>query len=201
MIKYYLAKALKKLKPSAIKNSKIDKKAYIAGGNTIINSEMGRYSYTSYDTQILWTVIGRFCSIGSDCKIGGAGHPLERVSTSPVFHEGRNVLKKHFAEFEYDPFTETHIGNDVWIGQNAMIKSGVTIGDGAVIGMGAVVTKDVGPYEIWAGNPAKLIRKRFDEETINKLLELKWWLWDDEKLQKYGEFFLNPSEFCDMEEE
>lgn len=72
---------------------------------------------------------------------------------------------------------------------------GVTIGDGAVIGAGSVVTKDVGPYEIWAGNPARFIRKRFDDETIEKLLESQWWNWDDEKLKQYGEKFQSPEEF------
>ena len=72
---------------------------------------------------------------------------------------------------------------------------GVTIGDGAVIGAGSIVTKDVGPYEIWAGNPARFIRKRFDDETIEKLLESQWWNWDDEKLKMYGEKFQSPEEF------
>ena len=72
---------------------------------------------------------------------------------------------------------------------------GVTIGDGAVVGAGSIVTKDVGPYEIWAGNPARFIRKRFDDEIIEKLLESQWWNWDDEKLKKYGEKFQSPEEF------
>lgn len=72
---------------------------------------------------------------------------------------------------------------------------GITIGDGAVIGAGSIVTKDVGPYEIWAGNPARFIRKRFDDETIEKLLKSQWWNWDDEKLKKYGEKFQSPEEF------
>lgn len=77
----------------------------------------------------------------------------------------------------------------------ALSSGGVTIGDGAVIGAGSIVTKDVGPYEIWAGNPARFIRKRFDDETIEKLLESQWWNWDDEKLKMYGEKFQSPEEF------
>lgn len=91
------------------------------------------------------------------------------VSTSPIFHEGNNVLRKHFAEHRVSREENTIIGNDVWIGDNAMVKAGITVANGAVIGMGSVVTKNIGPYEIWAGNPARLIRKRFGEETIKKL--------------------------------
>ena len=76
-----------------------------------------------------------------------------------------------------------------------MIKAGLTIGDGAIIGMGSVVTKDVGPYEIWAGNPAKMIRKRFDIDKINKMLEIKWWNWEDEEIEKYAKTFNDIDEF------
>ena len=73
------------------------------------------------------------------------------------------------------------IGNDVWIGLNTTILSGISIGDGAIIGAESLVTKNVGPYEIWGGNPAKFIKKRFDDDTIQKLLEIKWWDWEDRK--------------------
>lgn len=201
MIKYYLAKISKRIKLSAIRNSAIDKKAYISGGNTILGSAIGAYTYTGYDTQILFATIGKYCSIGNNCKIGGAGHPLDRVSTSPLFHSGKNVFGKHFAKIEYSPYLPIQIGNDVWIGQDALIKGGVTIGNGAVIGMGAVVTKDVGAYEIWAGNPARLIRKRFDEETIRRLEEIQWWTWEEDKLKQYEKLFDHIEQFCDMAEE
>lgn len=198
MTKYYIAKIIRKCKLSAIKGSCIDKKAYISGGNTVLNCTIGRYTYTSYDTQIYYADIGNFCSIGGNCKIGGAGHPLEWVSASPLFQNGKNVFGKHFAEHPYQPFARISIGNDVWIGQNVLIKSGVSIGDGAVVGMGAVVTKNIGPYEIWGGNPARFIRKRFDDETINYLEETKWWLWDDEKIEEYSSTFASIDRFCDM---
>ena len=98
-------------------------------------------------------------------------------------------MKKNFALHDYDIFQRTLIGNDVWIGNHVMIKAGVRIGNGAVIGMGAVVTKDVGEYEIWAGNPAKFIRKRFSEERIKALCKTEWWNWSDEMIQKYAEEF------------
>ena len=87
------------------------------------------------------------------------------------------------------------IGNDVWIGSKCLIKSGVIIGDGAIIGMGSVVTHNVPPYEIWAGNPARRIRSRFDEETIRILLSVKWWNWDEKKLSELGDIFNSRDEF------
>lgn len=110
-------------------------------------------------------------------------------------------MKKNFARHEFEIFKRTSIGNDVWIGNRVMIKAGVKIGDGAVIGMGSIVTHDVGAYEIWAGNPARLIRKRFDEETINELMKTKWWEWEDQRIEKYAEEVTSPESFVkDLEE-
>ena len=103
-------------------------------------------------------------------------------------------MKKNFARHEFEIFKRTTIGNDVWIGNRVMIKAGVKIGDGAVVGMGSIVTKDIGPYEIWAGNPARLIRKRFDDETIDAFEKMKWWEWDDIKIEKCADKFTTPSE-------
>ncbi|QSX09274.1 CatB-related O-acetyltransferase [Alkalibacter rhizosphaerae] len=122
-----------------------------------------------------FTKVGNYCSIADRCIIGGGAHPIDWISTSPIFHEGRNILKTNMSDKNYDPYDDTFIGNDVWIGAGAYIKSGVTIGDGAVIGMGAVVTKSVGAYEIWGGNPAKLIKKRFSDDVIERILESQWW--------------------------
>ena len=90
------------------------------------------------------------------------------------------------------------IGNDVWIGNRVMIKAGVNIADGAVIGMGSIVTKDIGPYEIWAGNPARMIRKRFDDETIAALEEMKWWNWNDEKIELSSGVMTDVAKFIGM---
>lgn len=121
-----------------------------------------------------------------------------RVSTSGCFYLKENYTGMCYAINDYQWQTHTVIGNDVWLGFRTVIKGGVKIGDGAVIGSGSIVTKDVGPYEIWAGNPARFIRKRFDDETIEKLLQSKWWDWDDEKLKLVGKSFIDIKDFLDI---
>ncbi|MEH2957650.1 CatB-related O-acetyltransferase [Candidatus Merdisoma sp. JLR.KK006] len=193
-IKYYIQKAFQKvLSQPIVRSSKISNKSAVWNDCLIIDSEIDDYTYVSDHTNIYYAKIGKFCSIASYCLIGGASHPIEYVSTSPVFLEGRNALKTHFANIPYKPYKETFIGNDVWIGAKCCIKGGVTIGDGAVIGMGSVLLKDVGAYEIWAGNPAHFIRKRFDDETISKLLEMKWWKLSKEDIAVIADNFNTPS--------
>lgn len=173
---YYLPRLIKKLKPVSKRNSVIDKTAKVEGGTQIIDSFMGKYSFCGYDCVIVNTKIGSFCSLASNIKIGLASHPLDWVSTSCAFYYGRDSIRKNLASLEYaDHNPQTWIGNDVWIAENVLIKAGIHIADGAVIGMGSILTHDVGPYEIWAGNPARFIRKRFNDEIIERLLDTKWW--------------------------
>ena len=192
----YAVKRLFSRKPCAILNSKIDKRASVGDGSQIINSIIGKYSY-AYDCKIINTEIGAFCSIAGGTVIGGGSHPTDWVSTSPVFYAGRNVLRKNFSDKHYEEFSKTKIGNDVWIGSKCLIKGGITIGDGAIIGMGSVVTHDVPPYEIWAGNPAKFIRKRFDDETTKKLIISEWWNLSDDKLAEIGNCFSDVNLFLE----
>ncbi len=193
-LKRLIAKGLRAvLQPPALTNCKIDKRSRVCSGTNVNDTVMDRYSYIGHDCFVLKANIGPFVSIADNCRIGGGGHPLDRVSTSPVFHEGKNILKKNFATFPMEPTPETVIGADVWIAADAVVLSGVKIGTGAVIGTGSVVTKDVPPYEIWAGNPARKIRDRFDEETKAKLLESKWWTLSDEELEK------SAKDFCDVQ--
>lgn len=195
-LSYLLPKIIRKIfNKCAVRNSHIDKTARLDTGSIVSDSEMGRYSYIGEHTSMLYTKVGNFTSISNYCAIGGGAHPIDWVSTSPMFNRSGGILKTKFSSNEYNPFALTKIGNDVWIGANSLIKAGVIISDGAVVGMGSVVTKDIGPYEIWAGNPAKYIRKRFDEETIKKLLEIKWWDWEDQILIKYSEYFNDPEQF------
>lgn len=128
-------------------------------------------------------IIGKFCMIASDVKfiMNGANHLTDSLSTYPFSIFG-NGWEKAMEGKTYPQKGNITIGNDVWIGYNATIMAGVTIGDGAIIATNATVVKDVEPYSIVGGNPAKEIRKRFSEETIAKLLELQWWNWDIEKI-------------------
>lgn len=132
-------------------------------------------------------VIGRFCSIACGAKFlfNSANHRMSSLSTYPfpLFFEEWGLDMKNVAD-SWDNKGDIVIGNDVWIGYEAVILAGVTIGDGAVIGSRALVTKDVAPYTIVGGIPAKPIRKRFSEGTIKTLLELKWWDWPKERIAR-----------------
>lgn len=195
MIKYYIAKALKKLRGSSVLNSHIHKSSKIESGSTIVNTNMGKHSFCGYDCEIINVDIGNYVSIANNVIIGGAMHPMDWVSMSPAFYYGRDSIKKKFAEFPRPEDKRVVVGSDTWIGNYSLIKQGVEIGVGAVIGMGSVVTKNVGPYEIWAGTPAKFIKKRFDDETIEKLLKSEWWLKEDSEIEKIAHAFNNIEEF------
>ena len=178
-----------------LQEASVDKTAAICTGVKFYRGKIGKYSYIGNNSFVIDTDIGNFTSISTDCYIGGTSHPTDWVSTSPVFHKWGNIMKKNFSYHEFEIFKKTVIGNDVWIGNRVMIKAGVKIADGAVVGMGSIVTKDIGPYEIWAGNPAKFIRKRFDDETINELLNTEWWNWDDEKIAEHADKMNNIENF------
>lgn len=187
MISYIWYKILTKLRGKAIKDSTISSDAKVEAGSVVIATEMGKFSYCGYDCLLSNVVIGSYCSISDNVIIGGGQHPLDWVSTSPAFYKGRDSISKRMAQLEYD-FSDkkTEIGNDVWIGHGVHIKPGIKVGNGAVIGMGSVVTRDVEPYSVVAGCPAKEIKKRFDENTIDKLQQIKWWDFDEKKMSMYA---------------
>ena len=134
-----------------------------------------------------WLKIGKFCSIACGAKFlfNSANHALGSLSTYtfPIFYEEWGLDRRSVAD-AWDNKGDIVVGNDVWIGYEAVILSGVTIGDGAVIGARAVVTKDVPPYTIMGGVPARPIRRRFDEATVETLLRLRWWDWPKEKIAR-----------------
>jgi len=167
----------------------------VEAGSEIVNSTFDKHSFCGYNCEIINCEIGSFCSIANHVIIGGGMHPMDWVSMSPVFYEGSDSVRAKFATHQREPAKKTIIGHDVWIGENAIIKQGVTIGTGAVIGMGSIVTKNVEPYSIVAGCPAKEIRKRFKDETISELLRISWWNFSDDELKKYAEFFKDPTRF------
>lgn len=128
-------------------------------------------------------IIGKFCMIASDVKfiMNGANHLTKSISSFPFAIFGE-AWKDAMSEENYPTKGNTEIGNDVWIGYNSTIMPGIKIGDGAIIATNSIVTQDVESYSIVGGNPAREIRKRFKEEQIEKLMEIKWWNWDIEKI-------------------
>lgn len=193
---YLLRKLVKKLPGAAIKNSEIPPTSKVEARSTVINSKMGIYSYAGYGCIILYSTIGSFCSISDDVSIGLGNHPINWATTSPAFYYGRDSIPKDLAckRFDHDVAT-TKIGSDVWIGKRAILREGISIGSGAIIGMGAIVTKDIPPYAIAVGVPARVIGYRFDERTRSKLLATKWWDLPKDQIKKLAEFIDNVEQF------
>lgn len=152
---------------------------------------IGRYSFLRSGRIRYIDTIGRYTSIGPDVTIGEGEHPVTWLTSSPAVHDAKRfryyppeadskprTIKRHEGNIDPKTMQNATIGNDVWIGANALIRRGVTIGDGAIVAAGAFVNKDVEPYTIVGGLPAKVIGKRFSDEIIERLLELKWWEFD-----------------------
>lgn len=181
--------------------SHVSKKAKVYAKTKIFRSQIGDYSYVGERTTIVCATIGKFCSIASDCHIGLGNHTINLISTSPIFTEKKNGTGHSWINsFNFNPYKHISIGNDVWIGYHAIILGGVTIGDGAVIAAGAIVTKDVPPYSIVGGVPAKIIKKRFNDELSNALLESKWWNLTEDKLKKKIDIFQREPELLSLKE-
>lgn len=188
-------KLIKKLRLYSLRGTHLGKYVKINSGTQIVDGFIGDYSYCGYDCNFLNVEIGKFCCISDNVIIGGAAHPMHFVSMSSVFLSHKDSSKIKLGNLDYFPKIKTIIGNDVWIGNRVVIKSGVKIGTGAVIGAGSVVTKDVPDYAVVAGNPAKIVRYRFDEEIIHQLLLSKWWEFSEENLRKLSPYFDDPVKF------
>ena len=196
-IGFFISKFFRLLNRPALRDCNIDKKAKVGTGSNCINVTMGKYSYMGKNNSVSNATIGSFCSIASYCAIGGGDHELNYVSTSPVFYRGRNIFNRNLGSLEPNINKKVEIGNDVWIGEACFINSGVRIGNGVVIGAHSVVTRDVPDYAIVAGAPARIIRFRFDEETIQKFNKSKWWDYSDDILKQKSEIFNDPKLFLD----
>lgn len=169
-----------------VRRTKFGKYNYIGRNVFIADSELGDFSYVTNDSTIVNTTIGKFCSIGPNVKLAPGRHPTGKiVSTHPSIFSNPSFIKKNFASKNiFEGNERVGIGNDVWVGANCLVIDGVTIADGAIIAANSVVTKNVGAYCIVGGVPAKLIRKRFEDDEIEKLMALKWWDKDEEWIQQ-----------------
>jgi len=181
-----------------IKNSSFGKYNTLQKYARLRDAKLDDYSYVSRNTQVYNATIGKFCCIGPNVLIGLGAHPTkDYVSSHPLFYStigqagGLSIVDKNL----FDEFPHTTIGNDVWIGANAIIKYGIKIGNGAIIGSGAVVTKDVEPYSIVAGVPAKVLKYRFSQEQIDFLENFQWWNKDLDWLKNNKEYFQNIEKF------
>lgn len=159
-------------------------------------TSLGDYSYISKNANINNCEIGKFCSIGPNFCCGMGIHPVNGISTSPMFYStacqnGMTLC----SENKVEETKKTVIGNDVFIGANVTVLDGVRIGDGAVIGAGAVVTRDIPPYAIATGVPAQVKKYRFDEETISRLLDSRWWDKGVDEYKQVERFFWEPDRY------
>lgn len=157
---------------------------------------IGDHTYVQKGTAIFNANVGKFCSIASNVSIGPGIHKIDGVSTHPSFYlKNTPLLKKFSNEDSFLASKTTTIGNDVWIGEKSIILDGITIGTGAIIAAGSVVTKDVSPYSIVGGIPAKVIKFRFTDSEIDFLLSSEWWNFSNDWFENNYRLFNNVSEF------
>ena len=166
-------------------NSEIAPKTHLLQNCIINNSQIASYSYIGKNCIVQNTTMGNYCSIADDVLIGLGKHPTYLISSSPLFFRKKNTLGMQLVDKDVDfkEYANITIGHDVWIGARAIILDGINVGHGAIIAANAVVTKDVSPYAIVAGVPAKMIKYRFTEDKIEQLLKSAWWNWSYEEIK------------------
>lgn len=170
----------------------------IGPGSSLAQTTLGDYSYLAGHASIIYATLGKFCSIAAYVRINPGNHPMWRVTQHHMTYRRAQYGLGSADDGEFFAWREEHqciIGHDVWIGHGATVMPGVSIGTGAVVGAGAVVTKDVAPYEIVGGVPARRIRMRFPPEAVARLLASAWWDWDRATLEANFDDLLDLERF------
>lgn len=185
---------------ASVRDSRLGAWTEVGARTTLAEVEMGDYSYVVHDAQIIYATIGKFCSIASHTRVNPGNHPLERVALNHFTYRASayGLGPDEAGFFDWRRRHRVTLGHDVWLGHGVIVLPGVTIGTGAAIGAGAVVTKDIPPFAVAVGNPARVIRFRFPEEQREALLQIAWWDWPRERLSAALEEIrtLSAEEFC-----
>lgn len=192
--------------PSArLRDCRLGRYTEVGARTIMVETVLDDYSYIVHDGETAYTIIGKFCSIASYVRINPGNHPMERASQAHFTYRSRQYWPEEADDEALFDWRRSHavtIGHDVWIGHGVVILPGRTIGTGAIVGAGAIVTRDVAPYTIVAGNPARVIRRRFDETVADRLLALAWWHWDHQRLRNALQDFrhLSVEDFLERHE-
>jgi acetyltransferase-like isoleucine patch superfamily enzyme len=176
-----------------VTESSIGRHAMLGNSVAMHRAEFGDFSYCSGTSTVCFTKIGKFCSVAYGLLSGIGEHPTNLMTTSRIFYSNVSHTQSMFThQVEFAESSPVTIGNDVWLGSRVFIRNGVKIGDGAIIGAGSVVVRDVEPYSVCVGVPARHLRFRFAPAVIQDLLALRWWDWDIEKLKAAAPFLSQP---------
>ena len=180
-----------------IRNSNFGSNIYLGNKVSLTDSFINDYSYINKETEVRNTKIGKFCSIGPNVKIVLGSHPVDFISTSPMFYSNKKNFKTFADDIYITEIKGVSIGHDVWIAEGVLIPGGISIGNGAVITARAVVTKDVEPYSIVGGVPAKHIKFRFKQDVIEEIEKSKWWDWTEDLLKEKFKSFHSKESFLE----